>query len=350
MSRIVVGMSGGVDSSLAAALLKENGEDVVGVTMKLWPCAEQDGGFTREDACCSPTETIDARSVALGVGLPHYVVDMEDEFRAGVVDPFVAAYAEGETPNPCVRCNEKVKFGALWDYAKRIGAAGVATGHYARVVQVFDRWCLQVSVDRDKDQTYFLFSLTQEQLENARFPVGHLSKERVRALARERKLVTADKHESQDICFIGKDGVRGFLRRESPQSFARGPIVHEDGSVLGEHDGLSAYTIGQRKGLGVAWSEPLFVTRLERATNTVVLGPRDALLVHEADLRDCTWHLGELPADGLECRVRTRYRAKPVVARILSRPGQGREGKPNRRPLQRTAGARECGASVRRLR
>jgi tRNA-specific 2-thiouridylase len=347
MARIVVGMSGGVDSSLSAALLKEQGHEVVGVTMKLWPCAEQDGGFTREDACCSPSETIDARAVAMTAGLKHYVVDMEDEFRRGVVDGFTAGYAAGETPNPCVRCNEKVKFGALWEHARKLGAEQVATGHYARVERAFDRHLLRVAADRAKDQTYFLFSLTQEQLAHAHFPVGGFTKEQVREESRRRGLATADKRESQDICFIGEGGLGGFLRREIPQAFSPGPIVHVDGRVLGEHQGLSAFTIGQRKGLGVAWHEPLFVVRLDQGANAVVLGPREALLTAEQDLRDCTWHLGTLPAAGLECRVRTRYRAVPVPATIVPRAGAGREGKPNatvrfHQPQPRASAGQAC--------
>jgi tRNA-specific 2-thiouridylase len=317
MTRIVVGMSGGVDSSLSASLLKEQGHEVVGITMQLWPCAEADGGFTREDACCSPNETIDARSVAQTAGIKHYVVDMQDEFRRGVVDGFLSSYAEGQTPNPCVRCNEKVKFGALWEHAKRLGAHQVATGHYARVEKVFDRFVLRAAVDRSKDQTYFLFSLTQEQLAHALFPVGALTKEEVRSESRRRALATADKHESQDICFIGKGGISQFLRKEIPFAFVPGAIRHQDGTPLGEHTGLAAFTIGQRKGLGIAWHEPLYVVALERVSNTVVLGPRSALDVSELHLRDCTWHLGDLPAQGLACRVRPRYRSPPLPAVIL---------------------------------
>jgi tRNA-specific 2-thiouridylase len=320
MARIVVGMSGGVDSSLSASLLKEQGHEVVGVTMKLWPCADLDGGFTRDDACCSPSETIDARSVALSAGVKHYVVDMEQEFRRHVVDGFIAGYEQGETPNPCVRCNESIKFGALWDHARRLGAAQVATGHYARIVQAFDRLVLAVSADRTKDQTYFLFSLTQEQLAHALFPVGALTKEQVRDESRRRGLVTADKRESQDICFVGKGGVTRFLREEIPEAFVPGPIRLQDGRLLGEHQGLAAFTVGQRKGLGIAWHEPLYVVALDTASNTVVLGGRAALLVQEVALRDCTWHLGALPSEGLACLVRPRYRAKPVGATILPDP------------------------------
>jgi tRNA-uridine 2-sulfurtransferase len=347
MARIVVGMSGGVDSSLSAALLREQGHEVVGVTMQLWPCAEQDGGFTREDSCCSPTETIDARAVAQGAGIRHYVVDMVDGFRRGVVDGFVAAYAAGQTPNPCVRCNEKIKFGSLWEHAQRLGAEQVATGHYARVTRAFDRYVLRTAVDRIKDQTYFLFSLTQEQLAAAHFPVGGLTKDEVRAASRARGIATADKQESQDICFIGNEGIAGFLREQIPEAFQPGPIIHIDGQRLGEHQGLAAYTLGQRKGLGVAWHEVLFVVRLDHANNTVVLGPRDELFVDELPLTDCTWHLGDLPSEGLQCHVRMRHRGRIVPARIVVRAGNGPGGLPNAtvhfaEPQQRINAGQAC--------
>ncbi|MFW5846279.1 MAG: tRNA 2-thiouridine(34) synthase MnmA [Planctomycetota bacterium] len=310
MTRVVVGMSGGVDSSLTAVLMRERGFDVVGVTMKLWPCAELDGGFTREDACCSPSETIDARAVAVDAGVPHYVLDAEEVFRTQVVDDFVQAYSRGETPNPCVRCNESVKFGDLWRYARSIGADAVSTGHYCRIHERDGRLCPGIAADPGKDQSYFLFSLSQEQLAHAHFPLGALSKDQVRAMAAERGLITADKRESQDICFIGADGVAGFLRREAPEAFTPGPIELEDGRVLGRHDGLAAYTIGQRKGLGVAWHEPLYVVALDLDRQAVVLGPRNATRVEHAVLRDCTWHLGPpRAAGGLRCLVRNRHRA-----------------------------------------
>jgi tRNA-specific 2-thiouridylase len=317
MARVIVGMSGGVDSSLSAALVREAGHEVIGVTLKLWPCADEDGGFVREDACCSPTETMDARAVAQKSGVPHYVVDHEAEFRQGVVADFLAGYSNGETPNPCVRCNETIKFGSLWHHAKQLGAERVATGHYARVEAALDRHLLRCAVDRDKDQTYFLFSLTQEQLAHAEFPVGHLTKDEVRAASRSRGLSTADKHESQDICFIGKGGVSEFLRREIPHAFKPGVISHLDGTILGEHQGLGAYTVGQRKGLGVAWQEPLFVVRLDLEANTVWLGPRSELLTSSLLLRECTWHIGDLPQAGLSCRVRLRHRMAPVPAVIV---------------------------------
>lgn len=343
MARVVVGMSGGVDSSLSAALLAEQGHEVVGVTMKLWPCAETDGGFVREDACCSPTETIDARAVALGAGIRHYVVDLEDEFRRDVVDGFISAYANGSTPNPCVRCNEKLKFGALWAHAQKLGAERVATGHYARVEQVFDRHCLRTSVDRAKDQTYFLFSLTQEQLAAAMFPVGAMTKDEVRAQSRDRRIATADKLESQDICFIGGEGVDGFLRRRIPDAFRPGPIVHEDGTALGEHQGMAAMTLGQRKGLGVAWHEPLFVVRLDHDANTVVLGPRPSLLTDDLPLETCTWHLGDPPAAGLDCLVRTRHRGELLPALVVpANDGSRRATVRFRTPQTRTNAGQAC--------
>lgn len=319
MARIVVGMSGGVDSSLAAALLAEQGHEVVGVTLKLWPCAEVDGGFTRPDACCSPSETRDARAVAVGRGITHYVIDAEDEFRKGVVEDFLDGYAAGRTPSPCVRCNETVKFGSLWRHAQALGAERVGTGHYARLARIGDRHVLRRAVDTAKDQTYFLCTLSQEQLAVADFPVGGLDKPAVRAAARERSLSTADKDESMDLCFLGSDGVGGMLKRERPDAFRPGPIVDEAGRSLGEHKGLGLHTIGQRKGLGIAGAgEPLFVLRLDAAANTLVVGPRERLLVSEFRLRDCTWHLSAPGFDGLRCVVRPRHRSPPLAATVHS--------------------------------
>jgi tRNA-specific 2-thiouridylase len=317
MARIVVGMSGGVDSSLAAALLAEAGHEVVGVTLKLWPCAELDGGFTKPDACCSPTETRDARAVAVGRGITHYVIDAEDEFRRGVVEDFLDGYARGETPSPCVRCNETVKFGSLWTHAQALGAERIATGHYARTERIGDRVVLRRAVDQAKDQTWFLCTLSQEQLAIAEFPVGGLDKAAVREAARRRGLPTADKRESMDLCFLGADGVGGLLTRERPDAFRPGPIVAEDGRVLGEHQGLGLHTIGQRKGLGLAGAgEPLFVLRLDAAANAVVVGPRERLLVREFRLQRCVWHLAAPGFDGLRCGVRPRHRSAPLPATV----------------------------------
>jgi tRNA-specific 2-thiouridylase len=319
MARVVVGMSGGVDSSLAAALLAEQGHEVVGVTLKLWPCAEFDGGFTRPDACCSPSETRDARAVAVGRGIAHYVVDAEDEFRRAVVEDFLDGYAAGRTPSPCVRCNESIKFGSLWRHAQALGAERLGTGHYARRERHGDRWLLRRAADRAKDQTYFLCTLDQEQIAAAEFPVGGLDKAAVRAAARERGLPTADKHESMDLCFIGTDGVAGLLRRERPDAFRPGPIVDEDGRVLGEHQGLGLHTVGQRKGLGLAGSaEPLLVLRLDQTANALVVGPRARLLCDGFRLEAPTWHLAPPGFDGLRCTVRPRHRSPPLPATVMA--------------------------------
>jgi len=319
MARIVVGMSGGVDSSLAAALLAEQGHEVVGVTLKLWPCAELDGGFTKPDACCSPSETRDARAVAVGQGITHYVIDAEDEFRRGVVEDFLDGYARGQTPSPCVRCNETVKFGSLWQHAKALGAERIGTGHYARTERLGDRTVLRRAVDRAKDQTYFLCTLDQQQLAIAEFPVGGMDKPAVREAARARKLSTAEKHESMDLCFLGTDGVAGLLKRERPDAFRPGTIVDEGGRVLGEHQGLGLHTIGQRKGLGIAGAgEPLHVLRLDPAANALVVGPRERLLISAFQLENPTWHIAEPGFDGMRCVVRPRHRSPPLAATVYA--------------------------------
>lgn len=310
MARIVVGMSGGVDSSLAAALLAEAGHEVIGVTLRLWTPDSEAG--TRRDACCSPSEALDARAVAERSGCLHYVFDAREAFRAAVVEDYLDQYAAGCTPNPCTRCNERIKFGLLAGYAQRLGAERVATGHYARLDAAGGRLRLRRAAQRDKDQSYFLFSLTQDQLGLCEFPVGALAKAQVRAEAARRGLPTAAKRESQDACFIGPEGVDGFLRRRISEAFRPGPIVHADGRELGRHQGLAAFTIGQRHGLGIAWREPLHVLHLDPTSNTVTVGERPLLAVPELHLRSCTWRC-DLPID---CLVRLRHRGQPLPARI----------------------------------
>ncbi|MHC5068269.1 MAG: tRNA 2-thiouridine(34) synthase MnmA [Planctomycetota bacterium] len=340
--RVVIGMSGGVDSSLSALLLQEQGHEVVGVTLKLWPCGVGQGDDP-EDACCSPT---DARAVAVGHGMRHYVVDFEEHFRRGVLDEFISAYAGGETPNPCIRCNETVKFGDLWQWSRELGASALATGHYARIETISGRRCPAVPRDANKDQTYFLFGLSQEQLAVARFPLGGLTKDEVRAEAARRGLVNAERADSQDLCFVGPGGLAEFLRAEAPDAFVPGEIRLSDGRVLGEHQGLPAFTVGQRKGIGVAWTEPLYVIGSDSPDNALILGTRDELTISEAWLRDGIWHLHEqLPALGLECLVRHRHRATPVPA-VLT-PVELADGRPGvhvrySRPVQRPALGQAC--------
>jgi tRNA-uridine 2-sulfurtransferase len=279
--RIVVGMSGGVDSSLAAALLVEQGHDVVGVTLRVWPWRESQEGATRFGSCCSPETVDDARHVARRLGIPYYLLNTEHEFDETVIASFSREYAAGRTPVPCVVCNQEVKFGSLLRRARAWDAAAVATGHYARITrdERSGRFLLWRGRDLRKDQSDFLWPLTQQQLAAARFPVGDLTKDAVRDKARALGLVTADKPESQEICFIPDDDYRGFLRTRVPQAFRPGPIVDTRGSVLGEHRGIANYTVGQRRGLGLSGGRPLYVTALDPDRNAVVVGSEDEVLV-----------------------------------------------------------------------
>lgn len=272
--RIVVGMSGGVDSSVAAALLVEQGHDVIGVTLRVWPWHEPDEASRKFGSCCSPETVADARAVARRLGIPYYLLNSEREFARAVIEPFARAYAEARTPVPCVACNRDVKFGSLLQRARAWDAAAVATGHYARITRdaASGRFLLWRGRDARKDQSDFLWPLTQDQLAAARFPVGHLTKEAVREKARALGLETADKPESQEICFIPDNDYRSFLRQRVPEAFEPGPILDGQGAVLGRHTGLAAYTVGQRRGLGLASRRPLYVTALDRDRNALLVG------------------------------------------------------------------------------
>src|SRR5689334_1620663 len=278
--RIVVGMSGGVDSSVAAALLVEQGQDVVGVTLRVWPWHEPEEAARKFGSCCSPETVADARAVARRLGIPYYLLNTEREFARAVIEPFARAYERARTPVPCVACNRDVKFGSLLQRALAWDAAAVATGHYARITRdPSGRFLLWRGRDGRKDQSDFLWPLTQAQLEAARFPVGDLTKDAVREKARALGLETADKPESQEICFIPDDDYRGFLRRRMPEAFAPGPIVDGQGTVLGRHEGLVNYTVGQRRGLGLSGRRPLYVTSLDPDRNTLVVGEAAAVEV-----------------------------------------------------------------------
>ncbi len=272
--RIVVGMSGGVDSSVAAALLDEQGYDVVGVTLRVWPWREPDDRVKRFGSCCSPETVDDAREVARRLGIPYYLLNSEREFDRTVIENFAQEYAAGRTPVPCVTCNQEVKFGSLLRRARAWDAIAVATGHYARITrdEGSGRYWLWRGRDRRKDQSDFLWPLTQPQLAAARFPIGELTKDAVRRKARALGLPTADKPESQEICFIPDDDYRRFLQTRLPQAFRSGPIVDSRGAVLGEHHGLANYTVGQRRGLGLSNDRALYVTALDPDRNTVVVG------------------------------------------------------------------------------
>ena len=304
--RVVLGMSGGVDSSAAAALLLEQGFDVVGITLKLWP---QDCVSRAEDKCCGPQAVADARAVAHRLGIPFYLVDEAEDFQREVIRYFADEYRAGRTPNPCVMCNEKLKFGTLLRRARQLGAECVATGHYARVEkdEATGRHLLKRGRDLRKDQSYFLFSLRQDQLARTRFPLGDLTKADTREIARESALKTADKEESMEICFVPDNDYGRFLETSKLVARHRGEIVDRTGKVLGHHDGIEFFTIGQRRGLGIAAAQPLYVLDLDAANNRVVVGgeadlERDSLVVER-----CNWIYVEEPPDRLEASVKIRY-------------------------------------------
>jgi len=322
--RIVVGMSGGVDSSVAAALLVEQGHDVVGVTLRVWPWREPDEAARRFGSCCSPETVDDARQVARRLGIPYYLLNSEREFDETVIEGFAREYEAGRTPVPCVSCNRDVKFGSLLRRARAWDAVAVATGHYARIShdEKSGRYLLWRGRDPHKDQSDFLWPLSQSQLAAARFPVGDLSKEEVRAKARALGLVTADKPESQEICFIPDDDYRGFLRRRVPRAFRPGPIVDGQGNVLGEHGGLANYTVGQRRGLGLAGTRPLYVTTLDPERNTVVVGGADEVEVKSLWAEQVNLISIEALDEPIEVIAKIRHSHIPAAA-FLSPVGQG---------------------------
>src|SRR5258708_3734652 len=276
-TRVLLGMSGGVDSSVAAWLLKEQGHDVIGVAMKVWP---QDCVSRAEDKCCGPQAVADARGVAHALGIPHYVVDEANEFEKTVIDYFTSEYRAGRTPNPCVMCNEKLKFGNLLTKARALGASHIATGHYARIEHDADgRATLFKAVDGRKDQSYFLFSLRQEQLASAILPLGGLTKPETRALAKKMGLKTYDKEDSQEICFVPGNDYTAFLKSHlGAKDFHPGGIYFDDGTKMGEHEGIEFYTVGQRKGLGGGHGRPLYVIDIDASPQRVLVAQYHDLL------------------------------------------------------------------------
>jgi tRNA-specific 2-thiouridylase len=340
MAKVIVAMSGGVDSSLTAALLKEAGHEVTGITMHLW---EGDDERLAESLCCSQEITESARRVCAQLGIPYYVFNYQREFRRYVIDYFLNEYAQGFTPNPCLACNRDVRFRALLARADQLGFDYVATGHYARIRNNGD-WRLEIgdsappnpqslisnlqsstyqllrALDPEKDQSYMLHILRQNDLARLMFPIGEYTKAEVRAMATERGLASADRPESQDICFVPGGDYRNLLREERPESINAGPILDREGRELGRHQGLPLYTIGQRRGLGVAAGQPLYVTAFDPARNAVIVGPAEDLERHSLDAAGVTFVSDEWPTAPFECQAQIRAHATAVPAYVT--PGE----------------------------
>jgi tRNA-uridine 2-sulfurtransferase len=315
--RVVVAMSGGVDSSVAAALLAEQGHDVIGVSMQLYDQTEGQTGF---GTCCTIDDLHDARRVAAAIGIPHYILNFENRFNEQVVSNFIREYAAGRTPIPCSRCNSDVKFATLLDRALGFDADLLATGHYARISRGGDgSFVLRRGADSAKDQSYFLFSLTQEQLARAVFPVGHLDKHMVRDEARRLNLRVAAKPDSQEICFVPDGDYAGFIERAAPELRKSGAIVGRDGTQLGTHAGMHRFTVGQRKGLGLSSTEPLYVLEIRPDSSEIVVGPRDALGRATFQASQVNWVSGQPPLDWLTvtAQIRHRHEASPGRVRAI---------------------------------
>ena len=313
--RVVVAMSGGVDSSVSAALLKEAGYEVIGVTMQIWPKDKQAFG-----GCCGIEAVEDAKKVAYQLGIPHYVMNFRDIFDRSVIADFCREYSLGRTPNPCIRCNQYVKFDALLERTRELDADFLATGHYARIEQSANGYRLLKAVDSTKDQSYFLYTSGQRELQYLLFPIGNLHKAEVRRLAAELGLPTAAKRDSQDICFIPDNDYRSFIAEHIP--LASGDIVDTKGKVLGRHRGLALYTVGQRQGLGLASNERLYVLRLDASANRLVVGTEDKLLGNMLFASNLSWVSGEAPGEPIKITAKVRYKSPEATAELRPRNGR----------------------------
>lgn len=314
-TRVVVAMSGGVDSSVAAALLVQEGFDVVGMMMRLW--SDEAAGGAEHNRCCTPDQMQSARRIANRLGIPFYVLDTKDVFRESVVQYFIDQHRDGYTPNPCLECNRQIRFDWLLRHALALDADYLATGHYARIAQIAaGGWLLKKGFDSGKDQSYVLSVMGQEQLSKTLFPVGEYPKAEVRRIASELGLVAANRKDSQDLCFLGNNDYRDFLRMYAPEVMIKGPILTSSGEILGEHLGLSNYTIGQRKGLGISFSEPLYVLAMNPYKNALVVGTRAELGRDQLEAESFNWVSGAPPDAAFRAEVKIRYRSQPQSALV----------------------------------
>ena len=325
--KVLIAMSGGVDSSVTALLLARQGYEVIGAHMKLWDYVEVGGDIYRDGRCCSLDSIDDCRFVCDAIGAPFYVLNLSDDFKSKVIDNFVEEYKAGRTPNPCVRCNAEVKWDVFLRKADELGCDFIATGHYAAIERnESGRWQIRKGVDDTRDQSYVLWGLSQDALARTRMPLGKYRKTEVRAIAEEAGLRTANRSESREICFVADDDYRRFLieyEAKRGRSFAPGDIVHEDGRVLGRHNGTAFYTIGQRKGLGIAHPTPLYVQRVDIDTNQVIVGENDSLLADTFEIEDVNWVSIAPPEDpfGADVKIRYQHQPRPAAIKVLT-PGR----------------------------
>ena len=317
----LIAMSGGVDSSVAAALMTEEGFSCIGCTMRLY-----ENDMIGEDllgTCCSLKDTQDARSVADNLGMPYYIFHYENEFTEKVIEPFVCSYERGETPNPCINCNKYMKFDSLYKKAKELSCDYIVTGHYARIVEENGHFYLKKAKDPGKDQSYVLYDLTEEQLSHTKFPLGEYEKSEVRKFAEQHNFVNSHKSDSQDICFVPDGDYAKMIKRYRNKDYLKGPIVDSEGNVLGEHNGIINYTIGQRRGLGVPADRRLYVTKLDIENNTVVLSDNEDLFRRDFYIRDFHWITGNMPEGDIRCRAKVRYKHKEQPATVTLPVAEG---------------------------